>query len=278
MRAITLLFHDVVPAGQAHLSGMQGADADVYKLDCLEFRRHMQAVAEHLLGRPITAPELLSGTCSGNQVILTFDDGGVSAASYIADILDEFGWKGHFLITAGRIATPGFVNASQIRELQRRGHVIGSHTFSHPTRMSRCTNSELHEEWRESAATLSGIIGEPIQVASVPGGYYSPRVASSAAKWGIKLLFNSEPVVRSRSVDGCLVMGRFTLQHGDSPKKSAAFSVGAKQPRMQQYVFWNCKKVLKVLGGTAWLRARIWFLAMQGRNSARLESGSKTGV
>ena len=135
--------------------------------------------------------------------------------------------------------------------------------LSHPARMSFCTIAELDEEWKRSAIMLTEIIGEQIRIASVPGGYYSPRVASSAARAGIELLFNSEPVVRPRSIDGCLVLGRFTVQRGDSPKKSAAISAGARQPQIQQYLFWNCKKVLKVLGGTVWLRARIFLLATQ---------------
>src|ERR1700686_4820003 len=147
MRAITLLFHDVVPAGRWELSGMHGADADVYKLDCLEFHGHLREVAQQLPSRPVTAPELLAKPPSGRVVLLTFDDGGVSALSYVADMLDEFGWKAHFLITASRISTPGFLNPGQIRELHRRGHVIGSHSYSHPARMSFCTTAELDEEW-----------------------------------------------------------------------------------------------------------------------------------
>jgi hypothetical protein len=273
MRAVTLLFHDVVPNGRWDSSGMLGADADVYKLDCLEFRRHLRAIAEQITSRPVTASKLLAGSPSGSLVLLTFDDGGVSALTYIADILDEFGWKAHFLITAGRIGTPGFLNQGQIRELHRRGHVIGSHTFSHPARMSFCSAKELDEEWRRSTRTLSEIIGERIRVASVPGGYYSPRVASAAGRHGIQLLFNSEPVVRTLSVDGCLVLGRFTVQRGYSPKKSAAISANSRRPQIQQYLLWNCKKVVKVLGGKFWLRMRIFLLALR----AQIVSGPATG-
>jgi peptidoglycan/xylan/chitin deacetylase (PgdA/CDA1 family) len=255
---------------------MQGADADIYKLDCLEFRRHLLAVAKVLPSQPITATELLAGRPAGHHVLLTFDDGGVSSLNYIADILDEFGWKAHFLITASRIATPGFLDAGQIRDLSRRGHVIGSHSYSHPARMSSCTNAELDEEWKRSTAILADIISEKIRVASVPGGYYSPRVASSAARSGIQLLFNSEPVVLSQIVDGCLVLGRFTVQRGYSPKWSAAISAGERQPQILQFVFWNCKKVIKALGGRGWLWARILLLAVHARISSRLGSDMKT--
>jgi peptidoglycan/xylan/chitin deacetylase (PgdA/CDA1 family) len=253
---------------------MQGHDADVYKLDCLQFYRHMKAIAQGLTTRPVTAFELLTGHSEGRQLLLTFDDGGVSALSYVADILDEFGWKAHFLITANRIATPGFLDSGQIRELHRRGHIIGSHSFSHPARMSFCTTAELDAEWGQSVNILSEIIGEQVVVASVPGGYYSRRVAASAARCGIQLLFNSESGVRPHFVEGCLVLGRFTMKRGSAPRRSAAILAGAWWPQVQQYLFWNCKKVLKTLGGRVWLRARIFLLALRARVFSRRESGS----
>src|SRR5271166_6737354 len=101
IRAVTLLFHDVVPEGRCELSGFQGADADVYKLDCADFRRHLEAIGQSLRGPPTTGPELLADPSIQHPVLLTFDDGGVSAALYVADMLDEFAWKAHFLVTAG---------------------------------------------------------------------------------------------------------------------------------------------------------------------------------
>lgn len=260
MRAVTLLLHDVVPAGRWELSGFEGADADVYKMDCDTFRRHLMAISQTLHGLPITAPELLVRPPGDCPFLLTFDDGGVSALLYAADILDEFGWKAHFFVTAGRIGTPGFLNRGQIQELRRRGHVIGSHSFSHPARMAHCSTAQLDDEWQRSVLLLSEILGEPIEVASVPGGYYSREVALAAARAGIKLLFNSEPVTRSRIVDRCRILGRFTAQQATPPEWSAAIVAGRWQPRIRAYLFWNAKKVAKALGGTMWLRARVRLL------------------
>ena len=257
MRAVTLLFHDVVPDGRWDLSGFEGADADVYKLDCDSFRRHLAAISETLHACPITADELLTRPQNGRPFLLTFDDGGVSALLYAADILDEFRWKGHFLVTAGRIGTRAFLDRSQIQELRRRGHVIGSHSFSHPARMAHCSPAQLDSEWQQSVQVLTDILGEPIEVASVPGGYYSRLVAQSAARAGIKLLFNSEPVTEAYFVDRCLVLGRFSAQRATSPQWSAEIVAGSLPPRLRAYLFWNAKKVAKALGGTMWLRARV---------------------
>jgi hypothetical protein len=270
MRATTLLFHDVVPARRWESSGFQGADADVYKLDCDEFHRHLVAIRHSLRGQPVTAPELLAGSAgeAGSHVLLTFDDGGVSAVLHVADMLDEFEWKAHFLVTSGCVGTAGFLDPAQIRELRRRGHIIGSHSHSHPIRMSRCSAAELDDEWQRSVLSLAEILGEPVPVASVPGGYFSRQVARSAARAGVRLLFHSEPVVRPQTVDGCLVLGRFTVKRGHQPRRSAAIVGGDRPTRMREYCFWNAKKLAKLLLGGAWLRARVTLLERRAKNAS----------
>ena len=103
---------------------------------------------------------------------------------------------------------------SQIQALHSNGHVIGSHSCSHPARMSRCSQEQLNYEWEESTRVLTRILGTPVTTASVPGGFYSRRVAAAAARSGIRQLFTSEPVASSHIVDGCVVLGRFSIQQG----------------------------------------------------------------
>jgi len=89
--------------------------------------------------------------------------------------------------------------------------------------------------------TLSDVLGEPVTVASVPGGCYSRRVAAAAAASGIKALFTSEPVTTSHRVDGCLVFGRYTIWRGMRPAMSAAFTSGGFH-RYEQFLFWNPRR------------------------------------
>lgn len=258
MHALTLLFHDVVPAGQWDSSGFPGKDANLYKLDSVDFHRHVSTIARVLHHRPITGSQLLS-TSEHRPVLLTFDDGGVSAL-YVADVLDELGWKAHFLVTVGRIGSSGFLNARQIVQLRQRGHIIGSHSYSHPTRMAHCSMSELDDEWQRSVLGLSEIVGERINVASVPGGYYSRRVGVAAARAGIKVLFNSEPVTTARTIDDCLILGRFCVRRNTRPSWSEAMVAGHRPLQVRQFVFWNAKKLAKAIFGRAWLRARAALL------------------
>src|SRR5262249_1913486 len=151
------------------------------------------------------------------------------------------------------IGTPGFLDSAQIRDLHRCGHIIGSHSFSHPLRMAHCSPEQLDDEWRRSALALAEILGEPIRVASVPGGDYSRQVAVAAARAGIKLLFNSEPVTSSQMVDDCLVLGRITVKRGHLPQRSAAIVSEDRQLLIREFLFWNAKKIAKGLLGGVWL-------------------------
>jgi peptidoglycan/xylan/chitin deacetylase (PgdA/CDA1 family) len=207
----------------------------------------------------------------GKHALLTFDDGGASAI-HIADILGERGWPAHFFITTEFIGTPGFLGAPEIRALRRAGHVIGSHSATHPLRMGALRHAQLLREWSVSVDVLQDILGEPVTVASIPGGYYTRAVASTAAQAGIRTLFTSEPITRTSSVDGCLLVGRFSIKQGDSPDAVAAFMAPNPLPRARQFLLWNGKKTLKASGGPVWLTVRKSLLAWRaGAEKRRIQ-------
>jgi len=236
-----LMYHDVVESGQYSASGFPGAGADVYKLDRAEFASHLEAIRKAAADR---------------EVCLTFDDGGASAFDPIAGMLEQYGWRGHFFVTTDWIGRPGFLNAAQIAELDRRGHVIGSHSCSHPTRMARISGEQMLEEWRVSTARLAEIVGHPVEVASVPGGYYSRRVAEAASQAGIRTLFTSEPTRAVRTVNGCRVVGRYVLRQGMGPEWAEGFAAGKLGPRLRQALAWKARQVAKTVGGSLYLRVR----------------------
>jgi len=255
VKVTTLVYHDVVLPGMEKNSGFQGGDADIYKLSREEFEAQMGALASVVREPPVTADSLLNGSVN-DGVLLSFDDGGVSAYETTAEILEAHGWRGTFFVVTDCIGRPGFLNAEQIRSLRERGHTIGSHTCSHPPRFSRLSFAEMRGEWERSAGELARIIGEAPVIASVPCGDYSRDVARTARSAGYRLLFNSEPVTRVREVDGCLVAGRFSVQRGNEPTTAAALATRRWLPRSRQWTYWNSNKVLKKLGGAAWLTLR----------------------
>lgn len=256
MKAISLMYHDVVSRDERDSSGFPGADAALYKIAPDRFRNHIQSIRSASRGKPLTVLDLEPEPKRRTHLFITFDDGGRSAFTTVADILEEAGWRGHFFVTAGCVGQRSFMSPDQIRELHRRGHVIGSHSLSHPLRMSHCSWNEMIAEWSVSVKILSDILGERVRVASVPGGDYSTKVAQAAAKSGIEILFTSEPSASRRVVDGCAVLGRYVIQRWTSPETAAAIAAGQVAPRWRQMIFWNAKKALKAVGGNYYSKAR----------------------
>jgi peptidoglycan/xylan/chitin deacetylase (PgdA/CDA1 family) len=267
-----LMYHDVVEAADADASGFPGRDAALYKVTPEQFDAHLTAIAAHLRGsgtaeavpcddgpppafsappdRP-APPDLpdLPGP------VITFDDGGVSAMR-AADTLERHGFIGHFFVTVDYIGTRGFLAGNGIRALRARGHLIGSHSCSHPLRMGHCSRSQLLEEWTRSRALLTDILGEDVRVASVPGGDFAPRVATTAAAAGITQLFTSEPVRRPHRAFGLTLHGRYTIRRWTTAKTAAALANGAWLPCARQAIVWNGKKITKRVGGEGYLQIR----------------------
>jgi peptidoglycan/xylan/chitin deacetylase (PgdA/CDA1 family) len=256
-RVISLMYHDVVEQATHQASGFGSADAALYKLEPEQFEHHLAAINNVVLEPPGLVTDLLAKKSgSARPWMMTFDDGGVSSYTLIADCLEALGWRAHFFITTDYIGAPGFMNRSQIRDLHRRGHLIGSHSCSHPLRFAARPWQELKREWSESVDLLSEILGERVQIASIPGGQYSRQVAEAAAAARIKALFTSEPITGCAEVNGCLVLGRYAMQRRTSPAVPAGMVSGHFAPRFKQWLWWETKKSFKALGGDYYLKLR----------------------
>jgi len=256
-QAITLMYHDVVERASHQASGFGSADAALYKLEPDEFERHLAAIGADVSEGPILVTDLLANkTRPSKPWMITFDDGGISSYTQIAGRMEALGWRCHFFISTDYVGKPAFMTHEQIRELHSRGHIIGSHSCSHPLRFASRPWDELKREWDESMQKLSSLLDEPVRIASVPGGQYSRQVAKAAAASGIKALFTSEPTTRCAEVDGCLVLGRYAIQRWTPPPIAAGMASGQFAPRFKQRLWWEFKKITKTLGGEYYLRLR----------------------
>ena len=261
MKALSILYHDVIDGDDFDSSGFPGPAAERYKLSAADFEKHLDAISRVLSSAPAIVSEL-SANESASKVLLTFDDGGASSPR-IADMLEKRDWRGHFFITTDYIGKPNFVSAQGIRDLRQRGHVIGSHSCSHPRRMSALSSEQMFDEWRRSTEVLAQLIEEPVIIASVPRGNHSAGVARAAVKAGIKFLFTSEPTWRVNRVEGCWTLGRYGILRGMPASASAGFAAGSFAPCLQQWIAWNLKKVLKNVGGNSYHRLRDLSLGEQ---------------
>lgn len=246
------MYHDVVTPGADDESGFPGPSAASYKLAWPDFEAQVTRLSASGLAFPRVdaANAFAPGRC-----LLTFDDGGASALP-CARLLDAYGMVGHFFVTTGRIGTPGFATEADLRALAAGGHVVGSHSHTHPPDISRLPADRLDAQWRDSTRRLADILGAPVASASIPGGFYSHAVAASAMGCGIRYLFTSEPTASVAPRGAGLLIGRYALQRGMGVDLVAALARGTGIARQRQWLWWNVKKPAKRWAGPAyrWLR------------------------
>ncbi len=230
-------YHEITD--EPSTSGFQRPGARPYTLTPRAFAAHLDEMAASE-ARPMRVTDI-DFTRPARCLVLTFDDGGKSAL-HAGDALARRGWTGHFFIVSSLIGRRAFVAASDIRYLASCGHVVGTHSHTHPDIFPDLTPERMVEEWRTSGDAIGQILGAPCVTASVPGGDISRQVLESAARAGVQYLFTSEPWLSPRAVDGCCVLGRFSPKVGTS---------SARIRELAQFRGWTSALLVRRLKGLA---------------------------
>jgi peptidoglycan/xylan/chitin deacetylase (PgdA/CDA1 family) len=258
------MYHDVIgPDGIR--GGFEGAGAAVYAVTADQFERQMDGI-EAALGRAPARADATAGSADGDWM-LTFDDGGSSAAAAGA-ALARRGWSGHFFVVTAMVGKPGFLDWDEIEELAAQGHVVGSHSHSHPARIADCSEAELSEEWGGSVAALSARLGTPVTTASVPGGSYSEPVGRAVAEAGVTTLFTSEPRRAVARIENCALVGRFAVRASTDTPAIVAAAAGEWRPWLRQRAAWSARGVAKRLAGGRYEQLRARVLSRRGSRPA----------
>jgi peptidoglycan/xylan/chitin deacetylase (PgdA/CDA1 family) len=249
VKVASIVFHEVTD--DVTSSGFQRDSALPYKHSTRAFSDYLDAIGE--------APSLVSEldlTSGGPHLLLTFDDGGKSALD-AADLLARRGWRGHFLVTTGKLGSRTFLDAAGVRALHDAGHLVGSHSHSHPNIFRDLSPARMDEEWRISCDKLSQVLGAPCLLASLPGGDLSRAALKSADRAGLKWLFTSEPSLSPERVGGCWILGRVAAKRDTPAEEVRAWSQGRGWRRAR--FIRRCKGVARTLlapAYRAWVRSR----------------------
>ncbi|MEM9601680.1 MAG: polysaccharide deacetylase family protein [Pseudomonadota bacterium] len=125
-------------------------------------------------------------------VLLSFDDGHVSNARFVAPTLAERELNGVFFITTDWVdARPHFCAASDLREMRALGMQIGSHGCSHRF-IADLDASAARAELADSKAILEGVLGAEVDTISFPGGRCGRRDVELAFELGYRWVYGSE--------------------------------------------------------------------------------------
>jgi peptidoglycan/xylan/chitin deacetylase (PgdA/CDA1 family) len=199
MRGLCLMYHDVqdgpapahdIPAGAAR-----------YHVSKDTFRRQLRTLRS-AGARTRTVGEYAGGgvAAEGDSIMLTFDDGWEGSLSSGVECLLEAGMSATFFITRDFVGKRHFAAPSLLREAHAAGMELGTHGATHRF-LSNLPAAELEIELASSKRFLEDLVGAPVRTGSVPGGAWSPLVASLARECGYAALCTSRPGLNGRRTD-----------------------------------------------------------------------------
>lgn len=248
MNQIILMYHDITSRDNKK-SGFQNPTALKYKVEEETFENQVKTIFDYITQRGFQQ----------DSVVFTFDDGGVSALTVAAPILEKYGFKGYFFVATKYIGTSLFLNKDQIRELVNRGHIVGAHSHSHPSRMDILPINELEYEWKTSQTILQEILGNAPDVASIPNGFISPKGLDIIASYGIKHIHTSRPTLNHWISNNAKCYGRFAISKEDTANSVVAI-VSSRGARARIILRYKLISAAKFLLGNTYLKIRRFLL------------------
>ena len=126
-----------------------------------------------------------------SELVVTFDDGNRSDVEVALPSLLERGLRATFFVLAGRLGTPGFLAADDVRALRSEGMGVGTHGMDHVD-WRRIDDGALTRELERSRSVLEDIVGEPVVEAACPFGSYDRRVLRHLRASGYQRVYTSD--------------------------------------------------------------------------------------
>lgn len=128
----------------------------------------------------ITAATPVIPVATSPEILLTFDDGPAAGkTTQVLDILDEHHIKAVFFVTGWRLRAEsdrGEESRSLLREVIKRGHVVGNHTVNHYYLCGNTYFKRATQEIEENAALIEQAIGAKPQLFRTPYGSHCPKL------------------------------------------------------------------------------------------------------
>ena len=83
-----------------------------------------------------------------------------------------------------------WISEDHLKEIASHGHLVGLHSFNHPTQMSKLNYYEQFEEYQKNYQHLKGIVGDIVSM-SHPCGNYNDDTLKILDEMGIQIGFRS---------------------------------------------------------------------------------------
>ncbi len=125
------------------------------------------------------------------QIALTFDDGPGEYTKQVLDVLDRYGVKATFFMNGDQVE----MRPDIARDVQKRGHEIADHTYSHMNFYAylkkhglEATQSKIRSEIKKSKDVIEKTCGGTIKICRMPHGFHKPWMKDIAREFGYTLV------------------------------------------------------------------------------------------
>lgn len=184
VRVPILIYHSVRPARK------ETKEQDMFDITPELFEKELQYIRDN--GFTTIRMDDLTEAIKGNKelpkkpIAINFDDGWKNQYQYAYPLLQKYGMIATFYIYTNPIAhnKPHFISWEMVKEMDKAGHEIGNHSWTHPY-LTKITDPKLLDKeviW--SKEVIEEKLGHPIKSIAYPFGYYNARVIAETEKAG----------------------------------------------------------------------------------------------
>jgi peptidoglycan/xylan/chitin deacetylase (PgdA/CDA1 family) len=127
MSTLSLMYHEVYPANASEYLSTTGPEFSakrLYAVSDLAFASHLRMLRVSGMSFVLATADSMLASGASRQVILTFDDGGISAWDFTVPLLNLHAAKAHFFVCGDFVGKKGFLTRTHLLEMARQGHVI----------------------------------------------------------------------------------------------------------------------------------------------------------
>lgn len=183
---VMLMYHAVAPdSGTPDWPWAVSMRAFRAQLDFLQAEGYATPPMRELVATPHAWP--------ARTAVITFDDGYTDNLAACEE-LDKRGMKASWFVVAGAIGREPhwpsdgrpagrMLDASELKDMHRRGFEIGSHTVNH-ARLPALDDANLHRELADSRALIEAALDAPVTSFAYPYGAWDARCARAVADAG----------------------------------------------------------------------------------------------
>lgn len=230
------MYHDIYNQSKKE-SGFDNSGANLYKIKYQQFYEQLEQIK------------------SNHFITITFDDGGISAKNIAVKLLNHLNIKAIFFVSTDFIDTKGFLSSKDIQDLFKMGHIIGSHSCSHPKDISRLNQNQLYNEWSESKFKLEKIINSKIHHASIPAGKHDKKVLNVLNDLQYTHVYTSIPGYDSFIYKNLIIYKRIVVKSSTTLKQ---FKNLLEKPSLIHYlrIRYTFIKVIRHLLGSNFYKLR----------------------